>query len=261
MGMTPKSAPKRIYQGMVSSDADELRRLTRRNCFQQMADWVFGYDFFISYRWSDGRNYALSLAEALKRKDYNCFLDTEDYQPGSNWVVGGQLALRNTTRLIFICTRDAVEDPQDRRGNEDPIIRELSGFSQGARHKVRILLHDIPDSSWEGSEVSNFFRKEDLFLNDAPQSPSKEVLEDLDRGCRLEKRDRRRLRIISSVCCILFALAVGLFVTYRSAAEQRDRATHNFGVSKFKEAERLAGESRKWEAVCLIAQTLVHRQS
>lgn len=248
---------------VLKRDEKKLLNLNRRSWLQTLFDWIYGYDFFISYRWSDGREYALALSEKLKEKDYNCFLDTEDYLPGINWIEGGQRALKRTTRLILVCSNHAVDDPAGRTAKQDPILKELAAFSEGERQKVRIQIHTLSDEAWEHSEVSRYFAKEDLFLPDNLTTPSPETIENLARGCRLEKRDRLRLKIISSVCIVLsllsfgFGLASWIAVDKRAeAVKKTEEAIHNLGLSHLREAGRLEGEGRNWSAALLIAQTL-----
>lgn len=256
-----------VHKGEVNNsqhrDSNRLISLNKRNWLQALFDWIYGYDFFISYRWSDGRKYALILAEELKKKGYNCFLDTEDYIPGTNWVEGGQRALRRTTRLLLVCTAHALDDPAGRTAEKDPILKELAAFSKGGRQKVRIQIHNLADDIWKQSTVSHYFSQEDLFLQDNRKTPSAKTIEDLDRGCKLEKRDRRRLRIISSVCSLLAVLSIGFGLASWVAVEKRDEALvktreaiHNLGLSQLREADRLSGEAKNWSAALLIAQTL-----
>ncbi len=242
-----------VSEGLVPRIVEQLVHRTR---LQRLTDWLFGYDFFISYRRSDGEDYALRLVKLLRTYKYDCFLDTADYRPGENWVAGGRLALRRTTRLVFLCTRDAVADPRGRRGAEDPVVRELQAFSREGRQKILIKLDELSDAEWRASEVGGFFSAYDLFLVDDRRGPSQDVLEGLDRGCRLEKRNRRRLRVIRATCGLLAGLAAVLGWALYRAREENRVARHNLGVARVHEANRLAGESRHLEAMDTLASAL-----
>ena len=58
--------------------------------FQKINDFIFGYDFFISYAWKDGRTYAEKLKNQLTDLNYVCFLDSEDYVKGGDWKIAGK---------------------------------------------------------------------------------------------------------------------------------------------------------------------------
>jgi len=44
-----------------------------------MLDFIFGYDFFISYAWSDGSAYATALSRQLQVQGFEVFLDRTNY--------------------------------------------------------------------------------------------------------------------------------------------------------------------------------------
>lgn len=51
----------------------------RGRWYQRLKDWLFGYDFFISYHWNSGGAYAVNLAQALRDRGFDVFLDRADY--------------------------------------------------------------------------------------------------------------------------------------------------------------------------------------
>jgi hypothetical protein len=46
-------------------------------CIQGIADFLFGYDFFISYSHKDGSNYPAGLASELRSLNFRVFLDLD----------------------------------------------------------------------------------------------------------------------------------------------------------------------------------------
>jgi hypothetical protein len=66
------------------------------------------YDVFITYRRSDGLNYAQLLYQALDRRGYNCFLDVRDRQD-DDYEERIIMALRNSTNYIFILTDGSLQ--------------------------------------------------------------------------------------------------------------------------------------------------------
>src|SRR5579862_3830531 len=87
---------------------------------QRILRYFLGYDFFISYRWEDGRKYALALAEALRETKYTCFLDSSDFRVGDLWTEAGKDALRRTSVLIRVGTPGALVS--------DPVLKEVEAF-------------------------------------------------------------------------------------------------------------------------------------
>jgi len=203
-------------------DIEKLAEIQHRSFWIKVVERFHGYDFFISYRWSDGRHYALQLAEDLQNKGYNCFLDSEGYRPGENWLWGGRYALMNTSRLIFLATRDSVTDPKNRSGQTDPIVNELRAFEEGGRQKVRVLLDAIDDTVWKPSPMARFFRDEDLFLSDLDRTRT-DVVGELDRWARIDKVERKRTHLFQGIAIalsILLSLAVIAGIFARSQANR-----------------------------------------
>lgn len=246
------------------SDCDSvgrLLRLARRNFFQRINDSLFGYDFFISYRWSDGREYALTLVEKLRQRGYDCFLDTDEYLPWGNWITDGARAIQKTGYLLLICTPDAVMDPQGRPAADDPVVKELAAFAKSGRQKVRINVTPVEQHIWNASEIAKFFKPGDLYKDDFERVPSNSLIEELDSKFKLERVRIKRLRGIMAACVILLVLSICLLVAllfavenYNEARTQQQSAINNLGDSYVKEAARLAGEARNWEAVDMLGK-------
>ena len=73
---------------------------------QRLADWFFGYDYFLAHRSGDGKPYAIGLYEALTAKgnELSCFLDVKHYSAGRDLTYLQSAALHRTTRLIVVVT-------------------------------------------------------------------------------------------------------------------------------------------------------------
>lgn len=89
--------------------ADRVAEIEEWRFWDQVIDFIFGYDFFVSYSWKDARNYAVELAKSLKERGFECFLDSSDFEKGTNWRLGARRALRKTARLLLVCSPAALE--------------------------------------------------------------------------------------------------------------------------------------------------------
>jgi hypothetical protein len=96
-----------LEQAMAQEKSAEARPLLRR-----LLDFVFGYDFFISYCWNDGGKYALALSRRLEKEGFEVFLDRDDYASGDDWKKVGAWTLRRTSQLILVGSPGAfVSEP------------------------------------------------------------------------------------------------------------------------------------------------------
>jgi hypothetical protein len=102
----------------------------KRSLVRRLLDFVFGYDFFISYSWSDGAAYATALASRLEADRFAVFLDRTDYASGDNWKKVGAWTLRRTGQLILVGSPAAVRS--------DPVLHEVEIFSKTRRRIVPI---------------------------------------------------------------------------------------------------------------------------
>ncbi|MGB8170496.1 MAG: hypothetical protein WCF18_23535, partial [Chthoniobacteraceae bacterium] len=50
---------------------DAVDAMQKRGLFERVADFLFGFDFFISYCWADGRHYATELQRKLEEQGFN----------------------------------------------------------------------------------------------------------------------------------------------------------------------------------------------
>ena len=80
----------------------------KRSLFRRLLDFVFGYDFFVSYSWSDGADYAAALAHRLETEGFAVFLDRTNYAAGDDWKTVGAWTLRRTGQLILVGSPAAI---------------------------------------------------------------------------------------------------------------------------------------------------------
>jgi hypothetical protein len=100
---------------------------------ERLVDFFFGYDFFVSYRWSDGRVYALRLRDELAHRGLVVFLDSSDFEYGESWRRQAQRALRRSSRLLL------VGSPQVHAS--EAVARELDLFSRSSQRMMPIDGH------------------------------------------------------------------------------------------------------------------------
>ena len=76
----------------------------------RLRDWVFGYDYFISYSHKDGSDYAVNLREALSNNGFKVCLDRTDFHDGASlsWIT--RRRIRNSKYLIVIGRKFALTE-------------------------------------------------------------------------------------------------------------------------------------------------------
>ena len=80
--MSDAAVQKEVGDERMSPGLDGTRR---RGLWRRALDFVFGYDFFISYSWEDGKVYASALARRLEAAGFEAFLDRKHFATGDDW--------------------------------------------------------------------------------------------------------------------------------------------------------------------------------
>ncbi len=187
---------------------------TRRRWLHRTRDWLWGYDFFISYHWASGGAYAVNLAQKLRTLGYDVFLDRADYASGDNWKELGRIALGNTQRLVLIATREAVL-------NSQPVRHEVEIFTSRGRQVIPIVFGD----RFEGVDRSLYptllrMPEAQLFIDSGADSlkvgPTDETVGELVRTFKVLRR--RNIRALLTLIPLLFVTSFAVFATYQWGA-------------------------------------------
>jgi hypothetical protein len=187
---------------------------------------LWGYDFFISYHWGSGGQYAVNLAQRLRDRNYDVFLDRAEFASGDDWEAIGKIALLNTKRLILIATREAVTVSK-------PVLIEVSNFTANGRQIVSINFGDsFVELDPLTFPVLRSITNANLYIQDSEEhiatGPSSSTVDELVRTHRVLRRRTIRTTIIASIISLLsLAIIIVGFFWFRTArAENRAHARY-----------------------------------
>ena len=205
---------------------------------------MFGFDFFISYCWADGRHYATELQRKLKAQGFNCFLDSSDYAKGDNWRVAGQRALKKTSRLILVGTPKAVLS--------EPVANELRIFSGLKRRVFPIDFGGALCGIGTGEGIFRYLDRDMLRVPEKETAltdgPSEDLLQQILDWFNLLRQDQKRIRWfggLAAVFALVAAVAVVMFFVARAETKKAKRSasfTHLYTAGRFQN-ENLADEA------------------
>ena len=196
----------------------------RRGFWTSVKDRLWGYDFFISYHWTSGGLYAVNLAQRLREKHYDVFLDRADYASGDDWKAIGERALRNTQRLVLIATREAVTISK-------PVEREVRLFTDRNRQVISIVFGDRFEELDRSLHLTlNRMSDSQLYIEDGKETlasgPSDKIVTELIRTQGVMRR--RNLRAMLTLIPVVAVIAFAAFATVSwanaslSARNERD---------------------------------------
>jgi TIR domain-containing protein len=210
--------------------------------------YLIGYDIFVSYTWSDGRDYARALVAELKRKRYRCFLDSSEYKAGSDLNRDAKRAVWLSSAAAIVVTPSALRSHHVRK--------EIRLFDESEKPLVPIDVDGtmyVPDSSdgktmrWipspvieeiirtthadEQQDIQHTFERisRDRKIQIAEGSKEKPSSQTIEKLCELfsfTRRVTRRLRLISAACLLLVVLAgIAVYQGYVANVHLRDYKT------------------------------------
>ena len=196
-------------------------RSDRGSLFRRLANRIWGYDFFISYRWSAGGPYAVSLSERLRDTGYECFLDRSEFAVGDDWKKQGEVALRNTHRLVVIATRDAIE-------NSAPVRHEIDVFVSRSHRVIPIVFGErFTDEEHERFPTLRSIPESTIDIIEDPDrqgiGPSDDVLDKLVQAHKvLRRRSVRVLAVLAAFSVLAAAAAVAGVFWWQAEQSQRE---------------------------------------
>jgi len=210
----------------------------KRSLVRRLLDFVFGYDFFISYSWSDGAAYATALASRLEADRFAVFLDRTDYASGDNWKKVGAWTLRRTGQLILVGSPAAVRS--------DPVLHEVEIFSKTRR---RIVPIDFAGSLRKESDsrLALYVPVEILTIKEPAAAldsgPSEETLATIRRTFNLVRQDKKRVRAFVIIALLVSALVVAATSAAYYASFERKAASEHESNALWNESNKLTAFS------------------
>jgi WD40 repeat protein len=204
----------------------ELDVSSRDGLLRRAVDFVFGYDFFLSYSHGDGLDYPRELKSRLQLAGFKVFLDQSEYVPGIDLrretrrqvaksakmvVIGGPAALRSKW------VRHEVDVALER--GRTPIIIDINGDVASAPADAELAAI---------ARAHHWLRLEETRA-DADAPPSDRAVAEIIRAFDATRQDSKRQRIFAAVALVFAAAtAVALWEAdeaYRQKqlAQQRER--------------------------------------
>lgn len=181
-----------------------LTDVLHKSLLHRLNDYVFGYDYFISYCWADGRQYAVELAKRLQEQGFECFLDSSDYAKGDNWREQGRRALRKTARLVLIATPKAFAS--------EPVAREVEIFSALKRRIIPIDFDNGLERLQRGSPIARFLTADTLKISEAGAAltagPTQGAVDALRDTFSLVRQQQKRVRMLAAAAIMFAAIAL-----------------------------------------------------
>jgi WD40 repeat protein len=173
---------------------------------RRAVDWLFGFDFFISYAHDDGKIYPQRLKQRLEQAGFRAFLDQTEYVPGTNLSRETGRQVRKSRSIIVIGRERALSSKWVKREVEialrhgkDPVIIDINGAVAAAPTGGQGIVDIARQQDW--------LRLEERFA-DADGAPSDRTVSELIRSFRHVRQETRRSRVLALTAAVFAVLAV-----------------------------------------------------
>jgi hypothetical protein len=190
----------------------------RRGLLTRLYDFVFGFDYFISHRWSDAHSYATQLAAKLE-PEFHCFLDSKDFAKGLHWTIEGQHALARTSILIVVLSPEIF--------GSQPVLEEVRYF-QAHKPANRLIAIDpgglfatTPPEHPLIAAIGATRLRIDEPAEALQAGPSAPLVETLRQDFDLVKQNTRRARVLAGAVTVLTALLIAALIAAWYATQQQ----------------------------------------
>lgn len=177
---------------------------SRDSWLLRLTDWVFGYDYFVSYSHRDGKTYPRRLKERLEASGFRVFLDQTEYVPGTNLNRETRRQVLKS-RVVVIVGRDgALASEWVEREvrlalgtGKDPVLIDVNGAVARAGQKGLAAL----------ALSEHWLRLIETLPGDDGE-PSDMAVSELVRGFGHTRQETRRMRLMSAAAGVLALAAV-----------------------------------------------------
>ncbi len=198
-------------------------------------DYLFGYDFFISYSHGDGTAYPRELAKQLEELGFTVFLDSQVYTAGDDLRLATRRRIRMSKKLIVLASTESLK-------SRWVLIEVKTCLAVGGTPIVidiqRSLKRANPDL-----EITILLRDR-LYIEEAcstnPVLPSSETVHKLQAAFNTTRRETLRARVFGVFAIFFAAVAiVAVWQAWRANIE-KSKAERQ---TRFSESRRLATEA------------------
>ncbi|NZD63633.1 toll/interleukin-1 receptor domain-containing protein, partial [Rhizobium sp. WYCCWR 11290] len=117
--------------------ADDV--FNRSSLISRLVDWVFGFDFFLSYNHGDGKHYPSQLKRQLGKRGFRVFLDQTEYVAGLDLRRETRRQVRRSRKLVVVGRAGALKSPWVKRevdaavaNGKIPVIININGAIEAA---------------------------------------------------------------------------------------------------------------------------------
>ena len=204
---------------IVTSDTEISLAYRFRSAVERAVDWLFGYDFFISYSQRDGLHLPREIRKRLQQAGFRVFLDQTEYVAG--------LDLRKETRRQVLKSRKLVIIGRPAALKSEWVKREVDVALSAEKTPVLVDINDAVAAAPIDANLAVMAKEQQWLrleetLTDPDGSPTDRLINELVRGFNHTRQETKRHRVLVGAALILAVLAgVASWQAYVATQQQQ----------------------------------------
>jgi hypothetical protein len=218
-----------------------------RAWLKRAVDFLFGYDFFISYAHDDGLTYPRNLRKNLEILGYKVFLDEQGFMGGENLSIATRHRVRTSSSLLLVALPAAITVSKW-------VLMEVQLFVERGRNPIIIDVRKTLATIQPQTAMADLILERLTFpetLGSGADTPSDDVLQNIVRSFHGTRQQTRRIYALS-VASLFFLVIGGLALWQWHEAEVQRRISDAMALDAkasqhFSEAGRIDSVwDREW---------------
>lgn len=213
---------------------------------ERLSKFLFGYDIFISYSYSDGKPYAHALEKGLTARDFSCFLDKNEMSAGGSLTTSLLRAIRRSRVIVLVGTETVLHARY--------VNLELStALDTRGKQVIPIDVDGVRERMPERAQGL-------IWLDEEPaakttRSPSSTVLDGIANHFRFTRRNTLTRRVVEAFGVLMFLVASVAVWQWRVAVQQERIAIQerDLALSRQLAAQSKAVVSQEPDLALLLA--------
>ncbi|MCB1910363.1 MAG: toll/interleukin-1 receptor domain-containing protein [Rhodocyclaceae bacterium] len=177
-----------------------------------LADLLFGFDYFISYAHADGRRYAAELSRRLEALGFSVFLDERVYVAGDDLHSATRRRIRMSKKLVVVVRDHALAS--------EWVGKEVEVALARGRVPIAIDINDTLARAPADNPLRQALRDKIFIaetLDDPDGEPGDEVIMKLARSFEATRQQTLRVRALASASIVFATVALLALWQYREA--------------------------------------------
>ena len=168
---------------------------------RRTGDFLFGFDFFISYAHDDGLHYPQKIADLLHAKRFRVFLDSRVYVAGVELTSATRRRIRMSKYLILIARPEALDSTW--------VLIELQRCLAANRHPIVININSTLENAQDNNALKKLL-KDRIYISETldhiDAEPTESTITSIVQSFKSTRQDVIRLRAIIAVFAAIISI-------------------------------------------------------